>query len=125
SNSTLIAGGKIRVEDPKKLPKQAYSVAKENETSPLGFIKFFELSQVGLGVKAANSMVTVEATTAGSVSEKAGLKVGDTILEVNGKKPDSAESLRRLLRDALAVGDATVTLKRGEKTETVKIALPE
>jgi hypothetical protein len=33
--------------------------------------------------------------------------------------------LRRLLRDALAIGDATVTLKRGDKTETVKVTLPE
>ena len=45
--------------------------------------------------------------------------------EVNGKKPTDAESLRRLLRDALAIGDATVKLQRGEKTEVVKVSLPE
>ena len=45
----------------------------------------------------------------------AGVKMGDIISEVNGKKPDSAESLRRLLRDALAIGDATVQLQRGEQ----------
>lgn len=44
---------------------------------------------------------------------------------MNGQKPDSPEALRRLLRDALAIGDATVKLQRGEKTETVKVSLPE
>jgi S1-C subfamily serine protease len=51
--------------------------------------------------------------------------VGDIIAEVNGKKPEAAESLRRLLRDALAVGDATVKLNRGGKSVTVKVSLPE
>ena len=53
------------------------------------------------------------------------MKVGDVVAAVNGTKPDSAESLRRLLRDALALGDATVTLKRGDTTETVKVSLPD
>jgi hypothetical protein len=44
---------------------------------------------------------------------------------VNGSKPDSAESLRRLLRDALAVGDATVTVRRGDKVEKLRVVLPE
>ena len=54
-----------------------------------------------------------------------GVRVGDIIANVNGKKPDSAESLRRLLRDALAIGDATVKLQRGDRIETVKVSLPE
>ena len=53
------------------------------------------------------------------------LRVGDVVLSVGNGKPDSAESLRRLLRDALAIGDATLTLKRGDKTETVKVSLPD
>ncbi len=54
-----------------------------------------------------------------------GVKAGDVVTEVNGKKPDSPESLRRLLRAALAIGVATVKLQRGDKTETVKVTLPE
>lgn len=53
------------------------------------------------------------------------MKVGDVITAVNGTKPESAEALRRLLRDALAVGDATVTVRRGDKTETLTVALPD
>jgi S1-C subfamily serine protease len=77
------------------------------------------------GVKVAESAVRVSAIAEGKPLAKAGIRAGDTITEANGKKPDSAESLRRLLRDALAVGDATVTIRRGEKTESVKVALPE
>jgi S1-C subfamily serine protease len=67
----------------------------------------------------------VTAVAEGKPFAKAGVKAGDVITDVNGKKPESAEALRRLLRDALAVGDATVTLRRGDKTETVKVTLPE
>jgi S1-C subfamily serine protease len=126
SGATLIAGGKITVETERKVVVESqYNVIKENELNPLGYITFFELSRIGLEVKAADQLVTLSGVTAGSTGAKAGLKVGDTILEVNGKKPDSAESLRQLLRDSLAIGDATVKLQRGDKTETVKVALPE
>lgn len=97
----------------------------EKESNPLGFITFFELRRIGLEVKTAKGAVKGAAVKAGLPSETAGLKVGDTILDVNGKKPADAESLRRLLRDALAIGDATGKLQRGDKTVTVKLSLPE
>ena len=58
-------------------------------------------------------------------ARRAGIRVKDAITAVNGRKPKSPESLRELLRDAQAIGDATITLKRGGATETVKIALPD
>ncbi len=36
-----------------------------------------------------------------------------------------ADGLRRALRDARAVGDAAVTVKRGADTRTVRVALPD
>ncbi len=127
NGATLVAGGKATVEAQRKLvdEKNSYNVIKENEPNPLGFITFFELSRVGLEVKAADKVVTVAKVTAGSAAEKAGLKVGDMVLEANGKKPADAESLRRLLRDALAVGDAAVKLQRGTDTVTAKVSLPD
>src|SRR5262249_35184595 len=98
---------------------------QEKVPRPLGYVTFFELSTVGVEVKEADGVVKVTAVEEGKPFAKARVKAGDVITAVNGKKPESAESLRRLLRDALAVGDATVTLRRGDKTETVTVALPE
>jgi hypothetical protein len=124
SESTLIAGGKVSVKDVKQHPLLVSRI-REQEANPFEFVKFFELSTVGVEVKVAYRLVAVSAVAAGKPFAAAGARVGDLITAVNGKRPESAESLRRLLRDALAVGDATVTLKRGDKRETVKVALPE
>jgi len=145
SNIVLMAGGKITVENKDDLIKSMNAKPKpgggiddaeaaeramnlyhiaEDKPNTLGVV-FFELSTVGVEVKVADEAVRVGAVAKSKPGEKAGLKVGDVILDVNGRKPDSAESLRRLLRDGLAVGDALVTVRRGDKTETVKIALPE
>ncbi|MCI0700088.1 MAG: PDZ domain-containing protein [Planctomycetia bacterium] len=129
-SGTLIAGervvtGEVVVPLDPVAAMQNRLVIEEKKPNPLGFITFFELSRIGLEVKVAEGAVKVAAVTAGKPCEKAGVKVGDAILEVNGKKPLDAESLRRLLRDNLAIGDATIKLKRGDKTETVKVALPE
>jgi hypothetical protein len=98
---------------------------RERQVHPLGFVTFFELARVGLSVRVADGAVTVVIVAPGSACEKAGLRVGDVILEAGGKKPADAESLRRALRDALAVGDAAVKVKRGNDTPTVKVTLPE
>jgi len=123
--NTLIAGGKVSIKDNEVLRWPDHNVIAENEPNPLGFITFFELSRVGVDVKVADGSVHVNTVADGKPFAKAGVKIGDAVVEVNGKKPDSAESLRRLLRDALAVGDATITIRRGDKTEVVKVALPE
>jgi hypothetical protein len=136
-SSTLISGGTVtitippepirRVADPqfqKELDTRKV-IIEEKVSKPLGYITFFELSTVGVEVKVADKAVTVAKVAEGQPFAKAGVKAGDVVSAVNGKKPDSAESLRRLLRDALALGDATVTLQRGDKSETVKVALPE
>jgi S1-C subfamily serine protease len=98
---------------------------KANTFKPLDYITFFELSTVGVEVKAVDNDVKVAAIEKGKPFDHAGVWVGDVITDVNGKKPDSAESLRRLLRDSLAIGDANVKLQRGGKVETVKVTLPE
>jgi hypothetical protein len=129
TQADLIAGGKITLGKKYRESRTQFNVTfntlKENEPNPLGFITFFELHRVGLKVKAADGAITVDAVTGGSASEKAGLKAGDAILEAAGKKPADAESLRRLLRDSLAIGDATVKLKRGNEILSVKLSLPD
>ena len=120
----VMAGGKVALENKDALKRKGFGVISENAPNTLG-IKFFELSSVGLEVKAADKAVTVEKVAAKSEAEKAGVKAGDVILEVGEKKPADAESLRRLLRDALAVGDATVKVKRGNDTLSVTLKLSD
>jgi membrane-associated protease RseP (regulator of RpoE activity) len=97
SASVLIAGGKVTLgNDPKKTGPN-FSVIKENEKNPLG-ITFFELSTVGVEVKAADKAIQIAAVADGKPFADAGVRVGDTITEVNGKKPDSAESLSTTAR---------------------------
>jgi hypothetical protein len=129
--NTVIAGGTAAFKKPVPLPNQQ-TIPKDRENrilekvnTPLGFITFFELATVGVEVKVAEKGVQVAAIEMGKPFADAGGRVGDTITEVNGMKPDSAESLRRLLRDALAIGDATVKLNRDGKVETVKVSLAE
>ena len=122
SNIVLMAGGKVEYEN-KKTQKGKHLIV-ENKPNTLGVI-FFELTTVGLEVKVVEKSVRVSAVVADKPAGTAGLKVGDSVLEVGGKKPADTETLRRLLRDALAVGDATVKVKRGNTTISVKMTLPE
>jgi hypothetical protein len=129
--NTVISGGKVSFKKPvplpnqQTLPKEMENRVQENVNRPLGFINFFELATVGVEVSVADKTVKVAAIEKGKPFDHAGVWVGDVITEVNGKKPDSAESPRRLLRDALAIGDATVKVQRRGNTKTVKISLPD
>ena len=123
--TVLMAGGKVTLGKPRERWLKVGATSSRRSSRIRSAITFFELSTVGVEAKVIDKAVQVTAVTDGKPFAKAGVKVGDIILEVNGKKPDSPESLRRLLRDALAIGDATVKLQRGDKTETVKVSLPE
>ena len=128
ANSTFVAGGRVTIREvppPRAGAPLQPVVVNQGERNPLGFITFFELSRVGLEVTDAAGAVRVKAVAGGGAFARAGAKAGDVIDGVNGAKPDSAESLRRLLRDALAVGDATVTVRRGDKVESLRVVLPE
>ena len=123
--SVLVAGGKVTIEKPKRIDPEQQSKIKEDEKFQLGAVKFFELSRLGVKVSAADKVVCISAVADAKTFAIAGAKVGDVVESVNGKKPDSPESLRRLLRDALAVGDAAVTVRRGDATHTLKVTLPD
>lgn len=128
SANMLIAGGTVTIDKPPgpfvnpdtELMQKNYVTEKARQ--PLDYFSFFELSDLGMDLKAEGKVVTVSAVTPSGAAGEAGVKAGDVVAAVNGKAPDGPESLRRLLRDALAVGDAAVTLTRDG--EAVKVALP-
>ena len=125
NESVLIAGGEITCDWPDATAPQARTTIKPRESNPLGFVKFFELSRLGLEVATADKVVRVSAVAKDKAFATVGAKAGDVVESVNGATPESAESLRRLLRDALAVGDATVKVKRGDTVHTLRVVLPE
>lgn len=125
SGSTLVAGGEVKLANRVKAPKFLVPVVREKEPNAFGFVTFFELSAVGVEVEAADGIVTVAAVADKKPFAAAGVRAGDVVTGVNGKTPDSAESLRRLLRDALALGGAAVALRRGGADVTATISLPE
>ena len=102
SENTIIAGGTVVFKKPVPLPNQQ-TIPKERENRiqekvkrPLGYITFFELSTVGVEVKVEGKSLQVTTIADDKPFADAGREEGDIMMEVNGKKPDSAESLRRL-----------------------------
>ena len=60
-----------------------------------------------------------------SAAEKAGLKSGDIITQVNGKKVDDAETLSDLIDDKDPGDEIELTYLREKKTQKVKVKLGE
>ena len=75
-----------------------------------------------VGLELADHTVTVAAfhEELGPAAQKAGLKVGDRIVKINGTTVNSPEDIRYALDRAEAVVELTVM--RGEKTVPIKIA---
>jgi S1-C subfamily serine protease len=108
----IVSGQTVTIKGNKK-----GTTVTENESVPLGLVKFFEPSSEGLTVEPAKGGVRLKATEAGKPYAKAGLKPGDVITAVNGKPVDSPESFRQAFRRALAEGDkASFRVRRGDKT---------
>ncbi|MCC2669369.1 MAG: protease Do [Armatimonadetes bacterium] len=67
----------------------------------------------------------VAEVSADSPSEKAGLKVGDVVVALDGEKVRGAGDLRRVLRNHKAGDVVAVSIRRGEESRTIKVQLTE
>ncbi len=91
--NTVIAGGTVTFKksvplpNQQTLPKESENHINESVSKPLGYITFFELSTVGVEAKAVDKAVQITAVADGKPFADAGVKVGDMVTEVNGKKP--------------------------------------
>ncbi|HEY7156128.1 MAG TPA: PDZ domain-containing protein, partial [Gemmataceae bacterium] len=100
---------------------------------PVGFVKFFELSDVGLTVsnrdqKDEPSRDGVRLKDVRKDSPFAsGLRAGDVVTALEGTKATSPEIFRRLLRRKLGQGVPllTFTVRRSGKTLDVPIPMKE
>ena len=76
----------------------------------------------GARVKAGGGPLTITEIEVGSPAAIAGLKVGDTVLEVNGQKPRSFVAYTELLTNA-AQSNVVLAVTRGLETKTLKVQL--
>ena len=64
--------------------------------------------------------VLVKSVTADSVGAKAGLKAGDVITAINGRKVYDSSDMTRALERTEDNGDVTIDITRDKKTQTLK-----
>lgn len=69
--------------------------------------------------------VTIQSVVKNTAAEKAGLKIGDKIIEVNGTKVQGAMHFRKILMDKLAGDEINLKFIREGKTITIKLELGE
>jgi hypothetical protein len=86
-----------------------YSLLRENDTSGLGIIKFFDPAKAGIEVTPGKGGVTVEKTQKDKPFATA-VRPGDLVTAIDNAKVPSPEAFRRRLRAALAEGSKTITL---------------
>lgn len=111
---------------PSGIPKKvdvSRSVIRENEPTPLGFVKFFDPADAGITVEAAEGGVRVKEVAVGKPFARAGLRAGDLITGVDDAVVVSPESFRRLLRRKLAEGKETL-FKVRRAHQAVAITVP-
>lgn len=77
-----------------------------------------------LGLKQAEG-VLVNGVRAGGPADKAGIKTGDIILDLNGMPINDVNTLRNTVASAGAAADVTVTLLRNGNQQQVKVKLGE
>lgn len=105
-------------------------IIKEGTPDPVGFVKFFELADVGLTATERDQKdepirdgiwikdIRKESPFA------SGLRAGDVVMALDGMKTPSPEALRRLLRRKLALGGPTVNFTVRREMKTLDVAIP-
>jgi hypothetical protein len=103
---------------------------KEGATDPFAFVKFFELSDVGLAVaerdgqgEAVRDGVFLKEVRKGTLFAL-GLQAGDIVTAIDGTKAASQEVFRRLLRKQLAKGGPRITFTVRRAGLTAEVAVP-
>jgi hypothetical protein len=108
------------------------AVLRSGEAVPFKFIKFFDLAEAGVEVSKCDGGVAVASVAKGKAFADAGLQKDDVVTAVDGEKVtkgggshDEVDQFRRSLRKKLAAGEeATLTVRRGDKTLELTV-LPE
>jgi serine protease Do len=116
-----------------------FGMMGDDLNSPNGFGNFFSKSfggnnmprtaegpKIGAEVeeRADGEGLLITNVKPGSSAQKAGLKVGDVMTTVGGKKMSNVDDLSKTLFELKAKRDIVVNVKRGSKQETLYIEIP-
>jgi hypothetical protein len=112
--ATIICGKKVIVGERGSVNK---TKLVENESTPLGLIKWFDPAREGIDAEETKGGVRVKAADAAKPFAKAGLQKGDLITAIDGTAVESYEQFRRLLRRGLAHEDGLILRVRREDKE--------
>lgn len=82
-------------------------------------------AQLGVVITENEKGVTITNVSENSAADKAGIKKGDIITEIDGNKMESTEDVVEYLADKEARDIVKVKVKRGNKTKSMKVSLEE
>jgi serine protease Do len=78
---------------------------------------------LGIQMEKAEGAIKITVVTRRTAAEKAGLKVDDLILSVNGKKVDSLEKMQEIMSKTKVDEVITLKIKRGDEEKELKATL--
>jgi hypothetical protein len=120
--SILIATGPIKI----KGKIDAESIIIEKTDTPLGLLKLYDTRQAGIEVEEKEDGVRVKAVLEGKPFAKAGFKVGDQVLAINGEKLTKREDFRKgVRRAAMANKEAVFKVQRPQNVVEIKVPLTD
>lgn len=78
---------------------------------------------LGIGTKDTDDGVTIHQVGKGFAAEKAGLKVGDIILEMGGEKVEDKADMKAILAELVAGDELELEISREGEFQTIKLTL--
>jgi|GEM_PF-6485604 len=77
-----------------------------------------------MGVSLANENPVIKAVYSGSPAEKAGIKIKDTVLQIDGKNIPDQQTLKDVLDESSFGEEIEITVKRGTDILSLKLKFP-
>lgn len=130
SRRSIFPGSMVRSDGFIRLINRKPVAITDKTPDPFAFVKFFELADVGLTAvdRDLRDKPIRDGVFLKDVSKKspfaAGLRAGDVIAAIDGKKTSSKEDFRRLLRRKLAEGSLAITFTVRRADKILDVAIP-
>jgi hypothetical protein len=92
------------------------------EKKALDWIEWFQPKSAGMTASSQEARMTIDWLDPKREYAKAGCKVGDKLIKINGEEPRTQVELRRLMMRSIIAGGTELEIERGEgKRESIKL----